>query len=327
MTYLSNHQILASKDLHEMRSLLADLTSTDEIDVVGLGCDVDASLKMAPLADIKLFHVNYGDVSTRVHVYERDEDALMLFILTGGAAAVRHRGEDFDVSLTQGLVRDARAPLSALQDCFSSFVYSISNDILSRHARTLLGDRANLCAPDFAAKLDLSTPGGIHLRTTAHYIADALDGPLLAVNNPMVTAGMRDMFLTQLLSFFPNSYSDLLQRQPTSNEIIPYHVKRARDFIHANADRVITLEMLANQAGCGYRTLQIAFNSSFGMSPMAYVRHVRLNLAHDDLRAAGESASIREIALKRGFSHMGAFSKAYQKQFGVLPSRTRRMHD
>ncbi|MDF1749589.1 MAG: hypothetical protein P1V34_12030, partial [Alphaproteobacteria bacterium] len=82
MTYLSNHQILASKNLHEMRSLLADLTNTDQVDLAGSGRDVDASLKLATFGDINLFHITYGDVSTRVHVYERDEDALMMFILT-----------------------------------------------------------------------------------------------------------------------------------------------------------------------------------------------------------------------------------------------------
>ncbi|MDF1749590.1 MAG: AraC family transcriptional regulator, partial [Alphaproteobacteria bacterium] len=238
----------------------------------------------------------------------------------------KHRGTDFDVSLTQGLIRDARAPLSALQDNFSSFVFSISNDMLQRHAQALLGNAATSLPPQFEAKLDLSTPGGVHLRNTVHYIASALDGPLHMLNNSMVTDGMRDMFLTQVLGLLPNSYSDLLQRRPASGNILPYHVKRARDFIHAHADSAITLEQLASQAGCGYRTLQIAFNDIFGMSPMAYVRHIRLKLAHDDLRRADDDLSVRDIALKWGFTHMGGFSKAYQKQFGVLPSWTRRTH-
>ncbi|WP_350153883.1 hypothetical protein [Marinovum algicola] len=97
-----------------MRDILTRLTNTDEIDVIGKGHEIDASLRCADLGGLSIMHVTYGDVPTRVHAYEHDEDTLLLFILTGGAAGVRHCGDDFEISTHTGLMRDKRQPLTAL---------------------------------------------------------------------------------------------------------------------------------------------------------------------------------------------------------------------
>ncbi len=323
MTHLENYEILASTDLHEMQEILARTTETHKVDLIGKGHEIDASLRSAAFGDLNLIHVTYGNVPTSVQTYESDEDAQLLFVMTGGSANVKHKGEMFDISTTTGLMRDARIPLSACQDSFSSFVLPLPNTLLKRHAVTLQG--RDVCDADirFDAALGLSTPNGRHLRNTVHYIADALDGPLHGSDNLILSNALRDLLLTSVLALSPGF---LEQTQP-SNRIVPYYVKRARDYIHAHAATSITLETLANHAGCGYRTLQIAFNDAYGMSPMTYVKHVRLSLAHEDLRTAPDGVSVREIALKWGFTHMGWFSKKYLEQFGVLPSRTLRMRD
>lgn len=323
MTFLENHQILTSTDLHEMRDILTRLTNTDEIDVIGKGHEIDASLKCADLDGLSIMHVTYGDVPTRVHAYEHAEDTLLLFILTGGAAGVRHGGEEFEISTATGLIRDKRLPLTARQDAFESFVIPLPLECLKEHARKLVGDDAALMDIRFDVKLDLTTPGGQHLRNTVAYIAEALDGPMCGADNPIMLAGLKDLLLTSVLSLLPNSATDALQGRPKA-VAVPYYVKRARDYIHAHADTAITLETLAHHAGCGYRTLQTAFNDAFGMSPIAYVKYVRLTFAHDDLRQADSGVSVRAIAAKWGFTHMGWFSKCYLERFGVLPSQTLR---
>lgn len=323
MTYLENHEVLSSKDLHEMRDILTRLTNTDEIDVVGKGHEIDASLRAADLDGLDLMHVTYGHVPTQVQAYEHDEDTLLLFILTGGAARVQHQGQEFEISTHTGLMRDKRIPLSAQQNAFESFVIPLSIDGLKQHARKLLGEETCLADIQFDVALDLTTPGGRHLRNTVTYISEALDGPLCGADNPIVLAGLKDLLLTSVLSLLPNSATDALQGRPKA-VAVPYYVKRARDYIHAHADTAITLETLARHAGCSYRTLQTAFNEAFGMSPIAYVKFVRLTLAHDDLRRAGDGVSVRDVAAKWGFTHMGWFSKCYVEQFGVLPSQTLR---
>lgn len=323
MTYLENYEVLASTDLHELRDTLVRLTYRDEIDVIGKGHEIDASLRAVDLGGQSLMHITYGNVPTHVHAYENDEDTLMLFILTGGQAGIRHHGKAFGISPTTGLLRDNRVPLTACQDAFESYVIPLSIDGLKQHARSILGEGVGLKDIRFDTELDLTTPNGQHLRNTVIYIAEALDGPLRGAGNPIILAGLKDLLLTSVLSLLPNSATDALQGRPKAGAV-PYYVKRAREYIHAHADTAITLETLASHAGCGYRTLQIAFNDAFGMSPIAYVKYVRLTLAHNDLCLADNGVSVRDVAAKWGFTHMGWFSKCYVEQFGVLPSQTLR---
>lgn len=324
MTYLVNHQIFSSKDLHEMRDLLTSLTSTDEIDVIGKGADVNASLCLASFGGMNLFHVNYGDVQTRIHTYAHDEDTLLLFALTGGSARINHGGEEFDITPEVGFIRNIRMPMTSMQNAFESFAIPLPVEQLKRHARMLLGDEVPLGDVAFDTTFDLTTPGGQHLRSTIAYIAETMNGPLRSMENAAMLESLRDLLLTCILTSLPNAYTDLLRFGSKGSVALPYHVKRARDYIHENTGRAISLEQLAQHAECGYRTLQIRFNEVYGMSPMAYARYVRLSLAHEDMRMADGDANVRDVASKWGFSHMGAFTRAYRKQFGVLPSRTRR---
>ncbi|NNF77659.1 MAG: helix-turn-helix transcriptional regulator [Rhizobiales bacterium] len=73
---------------------------------------------------------------------------------------------------------------------------------------------------------------------------------------------------------------------------------------------------------CSIRPLHNAFKTFRQKSPMAMLRDVRLEGAHDDLQA-GES-TITEIAFKWGFSNPGRFSRLYAEKFGCKPSQTLR---
>ena len=323
MAYLSDHEVCASMNLHEMQDVLTRRTKTPLVDAIGDGHGTVASLRPDASSGLRLRYITFGNVSDRVDTDEHDEDNLTMFIPTGGAVSVSHKGEEIDLSPVVGLMRDPRVPLIVRRGAIAGFVVPLSISDLKRHALALFGDLRGEMDIVFNPALDLTTPGGRHLRQTVSYIAGALDGPLRRVDNPIVLGGLQDLLLTSVLSLVPSSYSELLNSQPSAG-ILPYHVKRARDYIHASAGSSITLEMLAKQAGCSHRTLQMAFNDAFGMSPLAYVRFVRLNFVHDDLRLADDGVTVRDVALKWGFTHLGWFSKCYLEQFGVLPSQTLR---
>ena len=58
---------------------------------------------------------------------------------------------------------------------------------------------------------------------------------------------------------------------------------------------------------------------------MAYLKWLRLDRADADLRAAspGET-TVKQLALRYGFSHLGHFSDAYRRKYGQPPSQTLR---
>ena len=87
-------------------------------------------------------------------------------------------------------------------------------------------------------------------------------------------------------------------------------------------DRAYSLSDLSTLSGLSARSLQYAFQERYGVSPMRYLRRVRLDRAREDLRRG--NGSVAEIASYWGFSNLGRFARAYQQQFGEFPSVTRR---
>jgi len=82
---------------------------------------------------------------------------------------------------------------------------------------------------------------------------------------------------------------------------------------------------LCQVAGVSERSLQYAFRSILGMTPMAYLIRLRLHRARRALLLARRgSTTVSVEALNCGFWHFGEFSRAYRQCFGELPSATLR---
>ena len=80
-------------------------------------------------------------------------------------------------------------------------------------------------------------------------------------------------------------------------------MRTAIDIIEAGAHLPLTISALARQCHVSVRTLQEGFRRHVGMSPMAYVRAVRLRRAHRDLRSPDPSQiTVAAIAHRWGFT-------------------------
>jgi AraC-like DNA-binding protein len=105
----------------------------------------------------------------------------------------------------------------------------------------------------------------------------------------------------------------------------PAAVRNAMDIIEAGPHLPLTTSTLAKQCHVSGRTLQEGFRRHLGMSPMAYLRVVRLRRAHRDLRSANPShSSVASIAHRWGFTHLGRFAAAHQTMFGETPLKALR---
>src|ERR1700687_2314922 len=100
----------------------------------------------------------------------------------------------------------------------------------------------------------------------------------------------------------------------------PAAVRNAIDLIEAAPHLPLTTSTLAKQCHVSARTLQEGFRRHLGMSPMAYLRAVRLRRAHRDLRSANPShSSVASIPHRWGFTPVGRFAAAHQTMFGETP--------
>jgi AraC family ethanolamine operon transcriptional activator len=75
--------------------------------------------------------------------------------------------------------------------------------------------------------------------------------------------------------------------------------------------------------GVSRRTLQYCFEETLGLTPLEFLRTVRLHGARRLLRSA---PSVTDAATQYGFWHLSYFSHDYRTLFGELPSQTHRRY-
>lgn len=87
-------------------------------------------------------------------------------------------------------------------------------------------------------------------------------------------------------------------------------------------DEQLTLKSLADTVGYSEFYTSRMFREISGMKLKDYLRHRRLAFALRELRDTTDG--ILEIALRNGFSSGEAFSRAFRKAYGILPSEYRK---
>ncbi len=140
---------------------------------------------------------------------------------------------------------------------------------------------------------------------------------------PLVAGEVYRMLVHAVVEVFPNT-TTTGYAPAGPGQVNSVVVRRAVEFIHANADRALTLADIAAAAGVGPRGLQHAFRRQQDVTPMGYLRRVRLERAHDELRRADGTIgmTVAEVAARHGFGHPGRFSQAYAQVYGQLPHQT-----
>lgn len=321
---LKNHPIMSSNNFDHARSIWKQMIPSDTISLLGKRQEIDARINGLAVGELNLVAADFGDCDVHFDCTESDDQSLYLLLPMAGTGRCKHLGQEFGLSPDTGFIRDMRRPLSATELKFTTLGLSIPIDKLERHYRTLVDNTASQVKLDFDCKLDLRSDAGRHVRNTLTFIASSFDNALQNVQNAMLIDQYQDFLLTNILLSLPNFGTDH-PGQSAQVVAVPHYLKRARDYIHAHADTSITAEKLVEHAGCSYRTLQRAFADAYELSPMAYLRMVRLERAHENLKNAQEGETISDIAMRWGFAHPSRFAQIYAKHYGALPYETLRL--
>jgi AraC family ethanolamine operon transcriptional activator len=102
-------------------------------------------------------------------------------------------------------------------------------------------------------------------------------------------------------------------------------VRRVIDFLQAHADQVPTIAQLCDIAELSERSLEYGFREYLDITPIRYLRIVRLNgVRRDLLNITNHKTQVSDIALKWGFVEFGRFAGEYKQMFDELPSETMR---
>ena len=99
-------------------------------------------------------------------------------------------------------------------------------------------------------------------------------------------------------------------------------VARAVTWIRENADRRVTVTMVARAVGGGRQRLERRFRAVLGRTVQQEVRRAHVELAKRLLSTT--RAGLPEIAKKSGFSSAALLNTAFQREVGMPPGRYRR---
>ena len=101
------------------------------------------------------------------------------------------------------------------------------------------------------------------------------------------------------------------------------YVRKVRAYLCDHPGESPGLETLCGVTGVGARTLETAFREVIGLSPLQFSKVRRLNAARHVLANADpEEASVKSVAIRHGFFHLGRFARDYKGLFGESPSLT-----
>lgn len=99
-------------------------------------------------------------------------------------------------------------------------------------------------------------------------------------------------------------------------------VAQAHERIEATPDRAPSVPELCAALHVSRRTLQYAFEEEAGVSPLTYIRSVRLNGVRRLLRHPTPGITVHGAAAAWGYWNPSAFAADYRRQFGERASET-----
>lgn len=317
---LSRFPGVRTQDVGELRQRLSGLFSVRSIDIErGAQRDFDGHLNHCELPNVGLSYARYGAAVT-VSLAHTDV-FLQGFPLRGGGSLVVD-GSEALISRGYGAVGGpgAEVKLKYSPD-FENLIVRITPQALTRKLSALLGRPVD---PPLRIATDLSPdPAAAAAQfRLVEFVVGELDRNDAALP-PLVLAELEQALIVAFLCSNHHNYSHLLGGQPLPSA--PRQVRRVEEYVEQNWDQPITIEALALVANTSVRSLFYSFKKSRGVSPMTFVKQVRMRHARTMLANADPATSVTSVAFACGFSNLGHFAKYYYSTYGERPSDTLRM--
>ncbi|GGU23644.1 helix-turn-helix transcriptional regulator [Lentzea flava] len=298
-------QVVEAMDLDAVHELLSAAYGRMRLN----GGQQRASLRMASRAFGSIRFDQLGG-HVGVEVDSEPPGAHLFGYLRSGRIWYRSDGEDrFHTAGDAFLTAPADSPFTAGAEDPQADMVMFGQDVVDEVADNV---RFEGCFP-------ISPRAAAAWQSTCEYLRHDLL-PVFA-DNPLVVANARRLLVATTLATFPNT--TLAGMTATDRrDAHPAALKRAIAFIADNAARDITAADIARAARVSIRATQMAFRRHLDMTPMAYLRRVRISCAHADLCA--RNGSVTTIAARWGYARPSVFAAHYRAAYGVSPSQTLR---
>lgn len=250
--------------------------------------------------------------------YEADEEFFVGRVTRGG---LRIRTGGVEELFAPGEVALIGAPGCAVETEVHDYRQLVTT-LRASTVREAAGLEPGAALPTFTSVRAISPNRARSCRRTRDFVNGLFAGDPDLADAPLVVGSANRMLAGMLLATFPNDAIAPCSRIDHSDARAPGAVRRAVAFIESRADQDISIDDIAAAAGVSRRTIQIAFRRHLDTTPTAYLRKVRLDLAHAELLAASpeDGLTVTAVAYRWGFSSPSRFTERYRAEFGRSPS-------
>lgn len=139
-----------------------------------------------------------------------------------------------------------------------------------------------------------------------------------------------DWFITNKIPVY-NSRKQIVGIAGTTRRILEsdntyqtnYRLKKLVDFINQNYAKKITVIDFSKKTGVPVSTLEMTFRKAFGVSPLKYLKKIRLYNACIAIQESRKS--FQKIAENSGFIHQSAMTRDFKKFLRLTPSEYSRL--
>ena len=280
-----------------------------------------SKFSFAPIGAMRASRVAHTR-ATRVTIRAPGLDAYCVCLMERGTSELVRPG------LHEPAVGDAETGIIFAGELGSRFAASddslrlvlwVSGKLLHERLQVLLDGR-EVKSFAFRPAFDQMRCPGATIRRMLDFLFVELERSDSLLANEIATRTFEDNLALCLLLGLPHSHTKRLHQQKSS--AAPAHVRRAEQFMRANAGAPLTIADIAQAAGCSARALQMAFERFRSTTPMAALRRIRLEEARAEILREGHPESLVRIAAGHGFSNPGRFANS----FGAPTASIRRRH-
>jgi AraC-like DNA-binding protein len=251
-------------------------------------------------------------------------DVVRIVVFQRGGARFIRPGDDEPAiaDLSTGAVYSDEPGFQAFSsDGDSRLMLTLPAGLLRQKLEALL-DGEQVGTVIFQPIFDATRGAGATIRRMLASMFNELDHSDSLLTNEVAIQSYEEHLAVSLLLGLPHDHADRLLRQRCA--AAPANVKRAEEFMRANAREPLTIEALANAGGCSVRSLQLAFRRFRGTTPMAALQRIRLEAARAEILRIDRAQSLTRIAAEHGFSNASRFAQLFRRTYGAYPSETLR---
>jgi AraC-like DNA-binding protein len=310
--------VFHTQNLEEARDKVASIYTSHGLDYKSRKSKLDTWFYHLPLRSASVNYLGYGSDMV-VNPGELESFFLIQTPIKGGGDVVcgkQHiitsplRSSVLNPTLPSKMVWDA--------DCWQAQV-RLDRCLVERCLSEMLEKPLN-SPVEFDLGMDMSSDPGQVWWNTVQFVADEIPRLKALPGTDLMLRQLEHLLANTLLQIQSHNYSsELAQQQPS---IAPRHVKKSEAFIEAHSHEAITIEHIVAASGVSERALYQGFRQFRDLSPMRYLKFVRLQKVHEALRKAAPDDCVTRIASDQGFTQLGRFAVEYREKFGESPSDT-----